>query len=65
MLARYDIAYVVFGTQEQLLATVASEHSLRSFRCLDVRFEGRGVSNGLWIAAVDQACVSRWPASGG
>lgn len=64
VLRRYDVEYVVFGTQERLLATAATAHSLRSFRCLDVRFEGTGISSGLWVAAVDRDCVSRWPGSG-
>ena len=55
ILAQYSVAYVVFGTQEQLLATPQSTSALRESECLTVRTE----SNALFVAEVDAACVTR------
>ena len=60
VLATYSIAYLVFGTQERLLATPASTDALRHFVCLDVQMT-RG---DLYVATVDRACVSRVALSG-
>ena len=65
VLATYRIEYVVFGTQERLLASDASATTLRSFECLDVRFVAdRSVPDGVepgvfFVAAVDRDCVNR------
>jgi YYY domain-containing protein len=69
VLATYDVAYVVFGTQERLLADEASTAALRSFPCMTVLVqadrttEAGTVPGELFVAAVDRACVSsfrRW-----
>ncbi len=65
VLSRYTVAYVVFGTQEQLLSSPQSEAALRSFECIDVltqadRSTEQGViSQQLFVAHVDPACVIR------
>jgi YYY domain-containing protein len=65
VLSRYDVEYVVFGTQEHLLASPESEAALRSFECLTVvasadRTTESGVEPGeLFVATVDPACVNR------
>ena len=55
ILAQYSVAYVVFGTQEQLLATPGSESTLRDSECLAIRVE----SGDFYVAEVDAACVIR------
>lgn len=66
VLATYSIAYVVFGTQEQLVSTPESANALRHFPCLIVQFTSpsRGVADALWVASVDASCVNRLAASG-
>lgn len=65
VLATYGIEYVVFGTQERLIASNDAASTLRTFTCLDVRFvANRSAPAGLetgafFIATVDAACVSR------
>jgi uncharacterized membrane protein len=65
VLSRYDVDYLVFGTQEHLLASPESEAALRSFECLTVvatadRTTESGVEPGaLFVAEVDPACVNR------
>jgi YYY domain-containing protein len=65
VLSNYSIAYLVFGTQERLLASPASEATLRSFECLKVvteadrSTEDGAVSNELFVAKVDASCVTR------
>jgi YYY domain-containing protein len=65
VLSRYSVAYVVFGTQEQLLASPQSEAALRRFECLDVvaqadRSTEHGVVSGqFFVARVDADCVIR------
>jgi YYY domain-containing protein len=65
VLSRYSVAYVVFGTQEQLLSSDQSAETLRSFECLrvmtsaDRSTETGAVPDQLFVAAVDQACVIR------
>ena len=65
VLDRYGVAYVVYGTQEAMLATPASAAVLRSFACLQVveqadRSTPEGpVADELFLAAVDQGCLNR------
>lgn len=66
VLARYDIEYVVFGTEEWLLASTRSAAALRSFECLSIRREadrsdaGDGaVLRAYFVGVVDHACVNR------
>jgi YYY domain-containing protein len=65
VLSRYSVRYLVFGTQERLLASPASTAALRSFECLNVvtdadrSTEDGAVSDELFVAAVDASCVSR------
>ena len=65
VLSTYRIEYVVFGTQERLIASNDASLTLRTFECLDVRFVAdRSAPNGpepgaFFVAAVDQVCVSR------
>jgi uncharacterized membrane protein len=65
VLSNYSIAYLVFGTQERLLASPSSEATLRSFECLKVVTESDRstevgeVSDELFVAKVDASCVNR------
>ena len=65
VLATYRIEYVVFGTQERLLASYAAASTLRTFECLTIRFVAdRSAPTGpepgvFFVAAVDHACVTR------
>ncbi|MEO7397161.1 MAG: DUF2298 domain-containing protein, partial [Ilumatobacteraceae bacterium] len=65
VLSRYSVAFVVFGTQERLIASDSSATALRAFPCLDVvtesdRSSEDGVDpNELFVAAVDAECVIR------
>ena len=65
VLSRYSVRYLVFGTQERLLASPASAAALRSFECLNVvtdadrSTEDGAVSDELFVAAVDASCVTR------
>ena len=65
VLATYRIEYVVFGTQERLIASAAASSALRTFECLDMRFVAdrsapTGPESGaFFVAAVDHACVTR------
>ncbi len=65
VLSRYSVRYLVFGTQERLLASPASTAALRSFECLDVVTDADRsteigvVRDELFVAAVDASCVTR------
>lgn len=65
VLARYSVAYLVFGTQERLLATSASADALRSFECLSVMTTADRTTptsrlvDEFFVAAVDRTCVNR------
>ncbi len=65
VLSHYSVDYVVFGTQERLLASSASATALRSFECLQIVTEAdRSTETGivpgeLWVAVVDRECVTR------
>jgi uncharacterized membrane protein len=65
VLSQYSVAYLVFGTQERLLASPASEATLRSFECLKAVTEAnRSTENGtvdneFFVAEVDASCVTR------
>jgi uncharacterized membrane protein len=65
VLSRYSVRYLVFGTQERLLASPASTAALRSFECLNVvadadrSTEDGAVSDELFVAVVDASCVTR------
>ncbi len=65
VLATYRIEYLVFGTQEHLLATDASAAALRGFECLrlaavaDRTADGDGGDGQFYVATVDRSCLSR------
>lgn len=67
VLSRYSVEYVVFGTQERILASIASANALRSFECLhivaatpDTAAAGTEFDRGdLFVATVDRSCVNR------
>jgi YYY domain-containing protein len=65
IMSNYSIEYVVFGTQERLLASLHSEAALRGFECLHVdatadrSTETGSVPDELFVATVDTSCVSR------
>jgi uncharacterized membrane protein len=64
ILDRYDVTVVAFGTQERRLATSQSAAVLRELDCLSVGYEGSGSTAGLFVATVDQSCLSRRQMSG-
>ncbi len=63
VLARYSIAYVVYGTQEDLIASDENADALRRFECLSVMHEtGRTTGEAAdpqayFVAEVDRPCV--------
>lgn len=59
VLATYDVAYLVYGTQERRLASPASAAALASFDCIDIETRGAGSDADLFVASVDRACVNR------
>ncbi|MEO6122191.1 MAG: hypothetical protein ABIR32_00675, partial [Ilumatobacteraceae bacterium] len=67
VLTRYSVKYVVFGTQERVLASPASADALRSFTCLHIVVSGPDTTaadtefdrGDLFVATVDRDCVNR------
>jgi YYY domain-containing protein len=64
ILDRYDVAFVVYGTWERVLAADDRARVLRGFECLDVVYEGDGIAAGTFVASVDATCLTRWRSSG-
>ena len=59
VLSKYDVGYVVYGTQERRIASTSSAAALAAFPCLTIEARGGGDDDDLFVASVDRACVKR------